>query len=146
MSVETGMELALTDTVQVTKENQISTGDGPPSAEWQMEIPTVQEKIGVTPHTLHERRPLTKTKTHKRVQETEQREAKDWRDISTPESPDPPSCAFYGNEDQGKTKCRENSGKRCRYTERTGARRKKPFGQNNLSETQRETTKSRMHR
>ena len=32
MSVKTGMELALTDTVQVTKENQISTGDGPPSA------------------------------------------------------------------------------------------------------------------
>ena len=28
MSVETGIELALTDTVQVTKENQISTGDG----------------------------------------------------------------------------------------------------------------------
>ena len=74
MSVETGMELALTDTVQVTKENQISTGDGLPSAEWQMDIPTVQEKIGVMYQTLHERRPLTKTNTHGRVQETE------WRD------------------------------------------------------------------
>ena len=70
--------------VQWTKENQISTGTGPPSAEWQTETPTVQEKIGVTPHTLHERRPLTKTKTHERFQETEQREAKDWQDILTP--------------------------------------------------------------
>ena len=88
MSVETGIELALTDTVQVTKENQISTGDGLPSPEQQMEIPTVQEKIGVTPHTLHERRPLTKTNTHGRVQETEWREANDWRDILLSKSPD----------------------------------------------------------
>ena len=36
-------------TVQWTKENQISTGTGPPSAEWQTETPMVQEKIGVTP-------------------------------------------------------------------------------------------------
>ena len=33
ISVETEMELALTDTVQVTRKNQISTRDGPPTAE-----------------------------------------------------------------------------------------------------------------
>ena len=59
MSVETGMELESIDTVQVTRGNQISTGGKLPSAKWRTEIPAVQEKIGVTPHTLHERRPLT---------------------------------------------------------------------------------------
>ena len=63
MSVKTGIELESIDTVQVTRGNQISTGGELPSVEWQTEIPTVQEKIGVTPHTLHERRPLTKNNT-----------------------------------------------------------------------------------
>ena len=99
MSVKTGMELELIDTVQVNRGNQISTGGKLPSVEWQTEIQTVHEKIGVTPHTLHERRPLTKINTqqssltdytqqteqqqknlHRRIQETERREAIDWRE------------------------------------------------------------------
>ena len=51
------------DTVQMTRGNQASTCSKLSSARWQTEIPANQEKAGVTPHTLHERRPLTKNNT-----------------------------------------------------------------------------------
>ena len=56
------------DTVQMTRGNQASTGSKLSSARWQTEIPANQEKAGVTPHTLHERRPLTNNDTQQSSQ------------------------------------------------------------------------------
>ena len=151
------MELALTDTVQVTKENQISTGDGLPSPEQQMEIPTVQEKIGVTPHTLHERRPLTKNNTQQSsptdyTQQTKQQrrtltQNKGKQSMGKRYQRQHPQIILLLLPTETKTKkkqgCQENIGKGSCYAKETGARWRTPFRQSNSSETQQKVTQLR---
>ena len=55
--------------------------------------------------------------------------------------PDSPSFAFYGKRTEGLQKCRENSGRGHRYTEKTGTKQKTPRGQNDWSEMQRKRKK-----
>ena len=131
-----GIEPESIDTVQMTRGNQTSTSSELSSAKWQTDIPAIQEKKGITSHTLHERRPLTKNNTqqssptdytqqteqqrknlHGRIQETERREAIYWQEISTPASSNLPFFAFHGEKDQEKARVPREHRKRAQLHE-----------------------------
>ena len=127
-------------TVLVTGGNQATTCSKLSSVRWQTEILANQEKAGVTPHTLHERRPLTKNDTQQssptdytqrtkqqrknlngRFQETEQREAIDWQDILTPVSQNSLFFCFPRRQNPRKSKRAE------RTAEKSAVKRRRPM-------------------